>query len=193
MRKFRLISLLLFIVFCSSCNQKPSQEEAIDFNDKIVEDQLAYLEKENAFINAMEYNYNDYSTDDTIPDAAKEEAVSSLQETYENLKKFTEEKLKEYKESEAFDKEDVFRQAFIDYLSSYKKLIDNQYFELMEIQSFFLQNFEVTEKMIVDWDTLKEEVEQSAEKIEKDFEEAQLQFASQYEFELLEDDEGEKE
>jgi hypothetical protein len=78
-------------------------------------------------------------------------------------------------------------------LSSYKKLIDNQYFELMEIQSFFLQNFEVTEKMIVDWDTLKEEVEQSAEKIEKDFEEAQLQFASQYEFELLEDDEGEKE
>ncbi len=192
MRKLHIVPLLLFIIFYSSCNQKPSKEEAARYNDKVVADQLSYLEKENAFIDAMTYNYYEYSAEDTIPDEAKEKAVSSLQEAYENLKKFTEEKLKEYKKAEAFDNKDLFRQAFIDYLSSYNTLIENQYLELMEIQSYFLLNLEVTEKMIIDWDKLHEEVEKGGEEIEKDFEEAQIQFASQYNFELIEEDEMEK-
>lgn len=186
MKKLSVLTLLFVGFLLSSCTQAPTKEEAIDFNDRIIEDQTEYLQTETVFIDALSYNFDEYSVEDTIPEEAKEAAVIELEESYNTLKSFAEEKHAEYSEMEAFDGEDIFRTAFISYLESYLELINNQYLELMEIQKYYLQELEVTDEMIVKWDDLIEEAEQTGEDIEAEFGEKQENFAAQYEFELEE-------
>jgi hypothetical protein len=170
----------------TACNVAPTKEEAVDFNDDIITDQTTYLEKETVFIDALSYNYDEFSVEDTIPLEAVDEATEVLEKSYTELKDFVEENIEKYNKVEAFDEEDIFRIAFVDYLNSYLELINNEYAELMEIQMYYLEELEVTDDMIVKWDNLIDEAEEKGEDIEDAFGEKQNEFAAQYEFELIE-------
>ena len=115
-----------------------------------------------------------------------EKAVNELEESYTSLNAFVEESIEKHIKMEAFDTEDIFRLAFVEYLKSYKELIASEYADLMEIQKYYLEELEVTEEMIVKWDACVEEAEQKGRKTESDFEECQKDFAKQYKFILIE-------
>ena len=186
MKTISVFTLVIIGLLFTACNTAPTTDEAIKFNDEVIADQTQYLEYEAVFIDALSYSYDDYTAEDTIPYEAVEKAVNELEESYASLNVFVEENIEKYNKMEAFDDEDIFRLAFMEYLESYKELIASEYTGLMEIQKYYLEELEVTDDMIMKWDPLIEKAEEKGEEIEDTFEEKQKDFAAQYEFELTE-------
>ncbi len=186
MKTISVFTLVIIGLLFTACNTAPTTDEAKDFNNEVIADQIQYLEHETVFLDALSYSYDDYATEDTIPYEAVVMAVNELEESYVSLNAFVEENIEKYNKMEAFDTEDVFRLAFVEYLESYKELIGSEYADLMKIQKYYLEELEVTDDMIIKWDPLIEKAEEKGEEIEDAFEEKQKDFAAQYEFELTE-------
>ncbi len=184
MKTISVFTLVITGFLFTACNTAPTTDEAIKFNDEIIAAQTQYLEHETVFIDALSYSYDDYTAEDTIPYAAVEKAVNELEESFASLNAFVEENIEKYNKKEAFDTEDVFRLAFVEYLESYKELIGSEYADLMEIQKYYLEELEVTDDMILKWEPLTQKAEQKQKETENTFGDKQKDFAAQYEFEL---------
>ncbi len=95
---------------------KPSTEEIIDFNDKIIKQQIAIIKSENKFIES--FNSNDPQT---------------VQQQYEIFVKQIESSIDSIEKLEELDEEVKLKQAALDLFTTYRKVAKEDYGAVVEI------------------------------------------------------------
>ena len=117
MKKLFLLLILASagIVLMDSCG--PSKEEAVKYNDTLISLQDLIVEKDDAFINSH----------DSSPAYIKECHTELLSQV--NASRDVTEKMG------PFDDYDDFRQACLEFLKSYKGVVENEYVGMMEVVS----------------------------------------------------------
>jgi len=169
MKKLLFSLTMLIAMFFVACDTAPTTQEAEDFNDKVINDQFELLDLNSEF----KYAY----PNDNIGDA---------EDALDKLETFVEDKADEYETMEAFDKEDIFRTAFLDLLDDFDEIIKD-YYKLLEMREQWENGGE--DDVIEDILDFQDEIDGVTEEANSTFLESQKDFAAQYEFELEEKEE----
>lgn len=119
MKKFFTITFIgILTSVLISCG--PTKEEAIDYNDKIINEQVAIIGKINKLYDALE-NYTDHSG----MDMAYQNAINQVKTgvvVVENMKKF--------------GGSTEFRDAALILFGTYQSVLDNEFKRMIELQKY---------------------------------------------------------
>jgi predicted nucleic-acid-binding protein len=156
------IITVIFILF-ASCG--PSKDDAVKYNDTIVEQEMLIVNKEDSLIEAISRNQ---------PDKAEQlykDFVIQINSSIEKINK-----------TEAFDHETDFRKAAIELFKSYKSAAENEYADMMKITRIPNETYtkEDDDKLIDLSKTVFDKLNIGLGKFSK----AQKNFADKYKIEL---------
>jgi hypothetical protein len=164
MKKSLIISGLFFgLLLVVACG--PSKQEAIDYNDAIIDQQAAVMDK----INEMFDSFDHFSTPDSM-DRAKTEACAAIASARTDIEKML-----------PFDGETALRDATVKLMDVYRSVMDNEITQMISIykldqalytiekkQEFEKLQNQALEKLTIELNKLKD---------------IQLEFAKKYGFE----------
>lgn len=166
MKSIIQFSLIIFaLAFISACGKKT--EEAIIYNDKIVEEQSKVLRAENHLIETVSNNQ-----------------LEQIQPAFVAFVKQIKESLKTVEEIESFDEQDNFKKAAIKLFTVYLKVAETDYAEAIKLAQ--LQGEQITEQDETRFLELSDKIDKVLSDEIKVFIKAQDEFAAQYKFEIKE-------
>jgi len=158
--KWYFLFLVIFIVSCGH-----SRDEAIKFNNAIVEQQTIVFDKENAIFEALNKN---------LPD--------SLDFLYADLANQVDTAIAAVNKIETFDAETGLKDATLNILTTYQEVLKSDYKDLIECAKMpdSLYTQEINDKFI----GLSKKIYDKLNKPVNVFIEKQKKFAAKYKFEL---------
>jgi len=163
-----ILSTLICVMFFVSCG--PTKDDAIKYNDKIINAQRKVVDKENDLLR--------YIKSGSIKNAM-------LDEKYDSLAKQLKESTEAVNTIDAFDGKTDFKDATLKFFSVYKSVVDKEYKDWMT-------NLKTPEDM-VDQKVLDEEkylvatINEKLDNAHSEFKLAQNNFAVKYKFEIAKD------
>jgi len=151
--------LILLMLLLMSSEQNPTKEEAIRFNNTIVKDYREIIAVDDSCIEMMRYD------------------VFNMDSSVFRLQTVVEEKMIKYASMSAFDKEDILRKAFKQFLKTYYKLA---FVDYPKIAKHFQQikNKEIEDKDI--YIIFIKEIDKKVSEAKKKFFVKQKEFKAQY-------------
>lgn len=159
---FLLISMAFLFVACG-----PTQDQAVAHNDAIVADQKALLNLEDELLDLVFDANADFAT------------VTAKHQEYNNMIATL---LDKYEKMPAFDDQDIFRLAMLDFVKSFKGISENQFKTFIDIiSSVTEENQDEVQGQI---ESLATEIDNLEAKTLEVFLKKQEEFASQYGFTL---------
>lgn len=158
-----LIISSLFFVFLAACG--PTKEDAIDYNDAIIAEQKAILEKENQLINTIANNQQD-----------------QIKKVHKELIDQIDNSIKTIKELKGHSQFDNFKKATVDLFETYKSVVKNEYSKVIEIA--MLPDEEYTQEADDEIMEVSGQIDSKLEKALNDFGAAQEEFAKELGFQL---------
>lgn len=167
MKKFTsaLFFLITVVFIVSSC--KPSKEDAINYNDKIIREQKKIVQSEKELIGAIKKNLTKGNTLD--------ELLKELSAQIDESKKVIEEMKK-------FDGKTDFQDAALAFLAAYRDVVDNEY--VAWLKNMKTPDELVTEEVLYEEDELILAINRKLDKANTDFLNAQKDFAANYQIKL---------
>ncbi|MCX7736420.1 MAG: hypothetical protein N2319_06870 [Candidatus Kapabacteria bacterium] len=155
-RKFIFILSLIIFFSCSS-----QRKDAIEYNDKIINEQNKIIEKAITFTSSFETrNYN------TI-DSLRLLLLSQIESSIEEVSKM-----------QAFDGYDSLRLAALDLFNFYKKVYENEFKEITQIIT--KDSLEITEDDIIRHNILTRKIKNEEIIFDNNFQKTQQSFAKKY-------------
>jgi hypothetical protein len=169
---FAIISSLFVSAILVSCG--PSTDDAVKYNDELVNQQTKVFEKETALIEAISKN---------MPE--------KLDLLYGDLKKQIDESIAAVDKMESFDGKTDFKDAAMKVFTAYKEVVDNEYKEMIKYSKVpdTLYTPEDDDKVIA----LSKKIDDKLNKSVDDFVQVQKSFAEKYKFELTSESKEQKE
>jgi len=160
MKKLILPILGLFLVsFLFSC--KPSAKEALEYNDAIISQQAAIIEK----INALNDTYENYVAKDM--DAAFENCMNQINTSTEAVKKLS-----------SFGGSESFKEEALKLFAIYKNVMEKNHSEMIRL--YKLPEDKYTQKEIDMWDKYSKEANHKIDAGFSDFKKVQDEFIKKY-------------
>lgn len=159
---FGLFSLAV-VMMLVSCG--PTPEQAAEYNDKIIDQQISIVDKIDALVESYQY----YIPEDM--DKAWNEALNQANKGIEAINAL-----------EKFDGSTDFKEAALELFNSYKAVLENQHKEMVRIYKIPDEQF--TEEHYNQWDKLAEEADKKMEEAFDKFGDAQDKFAKKYQLVL---------
>ena len=158
-----ILGTLLMVLFFASCG--PTKEDAIKYNDQIIDQQRKVVDKENDLIGYI-----------------KGGSLTNLDEKYNSLSKQIDESTEAVKKMESFDGKTEFKDATLALFVIYRSVVDKEY-------KAWVLNLKTPAELIDDkvLDEERDLVKSINEKMDKalaDFTKAQEDFATKYKFEI---------
>lgn len=160
--------LLIVLLLVTACG--PTKEQAISFNDDLVDLQKELLASQNSFIDV----FAEGSTDDLIEES-------------ENWKATAKELKSKAEEMGAIDDVDEMRSSFINLCDAHLEIINDKlprFFEIIEKSEDLSMSDENFDNLNEEMMTLKEEIDGINDGANQKFLESQEDFASRYDFTL---------
>jgi hypothetical protein len=155
--------LVLGVVILNSCG--PTTEQATAYNDAIIDEQVAVMDKINAVYDAFK------GQDPASMDKAYTDAVNQVKTGTDVVSKM-----------EKFGGSTEFRDGAIELFKVYQSVLDNEYKEMITI--YKLPDEEYTPEQETKWNTLSDQalgkMDTALEKLKK----IQADFAKKYKFEI---------
>ena len=108
------IMIALFVGILSSCG--PTRDQAVDYNDKIINEQIAIFEKMEQLIDT----YENYQPD--LMDAAYEKTLTQINQSIKNIEALPE-----------FDGSTTFRDAGVTLFKLYKSVLENEHKQIIKL------------------------------------------------------------
>jgi len=162
-----LLFLMTVVFMVTSC--KPSKEDAINYNDKIIREQKKIVQGEKELIEAIKQNLNKGNTLDNL--------LKELSDQIDASKKIIE-------EMKDFDGKSDFKDAALAFLKSYKEVVDNEYTKWLK--NLKTPDDQVTEDTLYEEEELVHAINRKLDKTNTDFLNAQKDFAAKYQIKLSE-------
>ena len=164
-QKITFFALISMLVLVFACNTKPTTDEALAYDDKIIHEQGAIQDSFNAF-------------EETLLTYVPEEMEAALADALAQ----TEKSLKILKECEEFDKKTELRDAAIDFAEMYKDLAENEYVAL--VANYSLPDSLYSEEVEENCNLLLTSIDEKYTKVFDKMAKAQQDFADAYGFEI---------
>ena len=165
MKKTLLFSIVSIMVMAfTACG--PTKEEAITFNDKIINEQVLIIEKINLLYDALE-KYEDHNG----MDFAYSEALKQL-ETGTNV----------VSKLEKFGGSNDFRDGALQLFEIYKSVLQNEFKRMIDLSK--LPDEQYTSEQEDEYKMLHQVVSKKMDDGLKDLNEIQREFAAKYKFEI---------
>jgi len=167
-----IIGSLFISAILVSCG--PTSNDAIKYNDELVNQQTKVFEKETVLIDAISKN---------MPD--------KLEGLYSDLKKQVDESISAVEKMDAFDGKTDFKDAAMKVFNTYKDVTANEYNDMIKYSKIpdSLYTQEDDDKVI----ELSKKIDDKLNKSVDDFIQIQKSFAGKYKFELTADKTEKKE
>lgn len=165
MKKIASIGLFAVIMFSMiSCG--PTSEQAIAYNDKIIDQQVAIINKVDALNTSFKTWENKAGMDKAWTEAVKQVETSTTEVTA----------------MDAFDKNSDFKEAALKLFGIYKEVLNNEYKEMLAL--YKLPNDLFTKEQEERWGKLSEQAFEKMDKALNELKPVQAQFAEKYKFEI---------
>lgn len=158
-----LLSCFLIIMFTSCA---PSKEDAIKYNDLIIDQQTLIVEK----INNLYESMNDF------------EHPEKIEEAYQNAMKQIDKGSETISKMENFGGKSEFREASIKLFVIYKSVVQNEIKGMMEILN--IPNTDITPEIESQFDNLNKQALEKMGNGLKEFQVVQYEFAEKYKFKV---------
>ena len=162
-----LLFLIAIVFMVTSC--KPSKEDAINYNDKIIREQKKIVQSEKELIEAIKQDLTKGSTLETL--------LKELSDQIDASKKIIE-------EMKDFDGKSDFKDAALTFLKSYKDVCDNEYTKWLK--NLKIPEDQVTEDVLYEEEELVHAINRKLDKTNTEFLNAQKDFAAIYQIKLTE-------
>lgn len=107
---------IIAVIFTLFVSCGPSKDDAVKYNDAIVEQEMLIINKEDSLIEAISRNQSDKA------ERLYKDFVSQINSSTEKINK-----------TDAFDHEKAFREAALELFKSYKSAAENEYADMMKI------------------------------------------------------------
>jgi hypothetical protein len=159
----KAFGLIIMAVAFFSCKTKPTPQEAVSYNDKVVEIHTRA-------INSLEDITNAFDKTPADLQAAHKGAIDQAAQAIEGIKKL----------GPIEGGNTGFYDAAISYLTMHKQVLETDYKKIVELMS----KEEASDEDIDEVEKLMTETESKYAKGDEDFEKAQIAFAKEYGFEI---------
>jgi hypothetical protein len=163
MKKMYLL-LPLMLLMLAACG--PSKEEAIAYNDKIIDQQVLLIDKINSLEKSMEV-WDDHAG----MDRAYIAAIKQLEESTEVVSKL-----------EKFDGSTEFRDGALKLFGIYKSVLDNEYKEMVAL--YKLSDEQFTTKVEDKWNSIHDAAMKKMDDGLNELRAVQTAFSEKYEFQI---------
>jgi hypothetical protein len=160
---FAAFSMVLAAMFLTSCG--PSTDQAIAYNDAIIDEQVAIIDK----IDFMYESFKNFVPDEM--DKAYSDALAQLETGTANVSKM-----------DAFDGKTDFRDAAIELFKAYKSVFDNEFKEMITI--YKLPDDQYTKEQEDKWNLLSDQAIKKMDAGLQKLKDIQAEFARKYKFEV---------
>lgn len=163
MKNYSILFITLFFTLILSC--QPSTEEAMKYNDGIIEQQNLVNEKFSLLISS----YDAYESEEM--DAAYNNVLDQLNEDIEYVTKL-----------KGFEEDAYFKEAALAFFNSYKEVLENEHKRIIELLKLSADDYGTTQ--VKEYEKLRD---QASIKIDKAFENMlknQQKFAKKYHIEF---------
>lgn len=155
---FGLLSLVI-VMMLVACG--PTPEQAAAYNDKIIDEQIAIVDKIDALVESYQY----YVPADM--DAAYSSAMNQVTTGITNVTAL-----------EDFDGKTEFKDAALELFNAYKTVLESEHREMVQIYKIPDEQF--TEDHYSKWDNLAKQADSKMEEAFNKFGKAQDDFAAKY-------------
>jgi len=157
---FLSLVVVMALVACS-----PSPEQAAAYNDKIIDEQIAIVDKIEVLVETYQY----YIPADM--DKAYNDAINQTDKAIANVTAM-----------DKFDGKNTFKDAALELFNGYKVVLESEYKEMVRIYKIPDDSF--TEEHYQQWDKLAEEADKKMEVAFEKFGKVQDEFAKKYKLTL---------
>jgi hypothetical protein len=157
---FLSLVVVMMLVACG-----PTQEQAAEYNDQIIDQQIAIVDRIDVLVESYQY----YIPADM--DKAYNDAVNQVNKGIETVTAL-----------DKFDGKTDFKDAALELFNGYKAALENEHKEMVRIYKIPDETF--TEEHYQQWDKLAEEADRKMEEAFNKFGKAQDEFAAKYKLEL---------
>ena len=161
------IMIALFVGILSSCG--PTSDQAVDYNDKIINEQIAIFEKMELLIDA----YENYQPD--LMDAAYEVTLTQITKSSANVEALAD-----------FDGSTTFRDAGVTLFKLYKSVLENEHKQIIELLKLPDSQYGDAEVKLTG--DLSEAADEKINSGIEDLDVIQKEFATKYNFEIEAED-----
>lgn len=167
MKNFVKVILVLFAAtfMLSAC--APTKEDAMNYNDKIIQEQKKIVQSEKELISAIKQNLTKGSTLEDLLDELSTQVDASI---------------KVVEELGNLGKDASFKDAAIAFLTTYKDVVDNEYEDWLK--NLRTPDELITENVLYEEEELVHAINRKLDKANNLFLDAQKEFATKYDFRL---------
>lgn len=167
MKHFAPWAIALLLI--SSCNMtvKPSKDEALSYNDKMITILNPYFDAEEKFQAALDNDDSDINAEFTAFKNEVDKITAAVNEV------------------PAFDSEDALKKAMLEYLGTIRKTADNEYAKLAGIRTnpdYLDTESEHFTDLVDEFSIVRDKAEETLTEAGKNFDRKQDAFAASYNF-----------